>query len=101
MLPGLTPFLLFFVCPNLARREYIPRRERHALAARHRDDLALELALEHAPLAGVDREWRLAVVACVLVRAGDDPCGRVGGALGGREGVEYMLLEALGREHTT
>lgn len=44
-------------------------------------DLALDVALEHVPLALVDDELRAAVVAGVLVGLCDEPCRRVAHAL--------------------
>ena len=49
----------------------------HTFVAGHGDDLALEGALEDVPLALVDAERGLAVIARVLVRLGHDPRRRV------------------------
>ena len=52
------------------------------MRAAHRDDLALDVAVECAPRALVDHEGRLARHARVRVRLCDNPRGRVGDSLG-------------------
>ena len=47
------------------------------LRTRHGDDLTLEVALEDAPRALINRKGGLTSKACVLVCLNNDPSGRV------------------------
>ena len=78
---------LLRVRADLPGSEHVPRRKRHTLGPDHRDHVPLKVARHDVPLALVDAEGCLTVVACVLVRAGDDPGRGVGDALYEQDGV--------------
>lgn len=54
MLAGLAPLAFLLVGPDFAIDKDVEGRERHALGPRHRDDLALKVALHDVPAALVD-----------------------------------------------